>query len=128
MKKTVTLPDGTVEVLEGTPEEIAAHEKLIREKASRNPKKPDVLKGSEPTESEQAAKWQELIDALKKLEQPYQPYWPNQLIWVAPCSRCHTSPCVCQHIYYKTTTSDNVEVQRPREMPVPGDGAPRGWY
>lgn len=122
MKKTVTLPDGTIEVLEGTPEEIAAHEKLIRERA--NPKrKPDVLKGSEEKSDNQ--KWQELMDALQKLQQPSTPYWPNQPIWVAPCSRCHSAPCQCQTIdltpwiTYRTTATT-----RPIGMLIPGDGVP----
>ena len=53
MRKTITLPDGTVEVLEGTPEEIAAHEGLIRERSGapsprpKAKKKPEVLRGLE---------------------------------------------------------------------------------
>jgi hypothetical protein len=113
MKKTVTLPDGTVEVLEGTPEEIAAHEKLTREKVVKEQrKKPDVLKGDE---DDLAKKLQEIFDKMPQLPQypqyPVQPWWPTERpIWIASCSRCSSYPCICQHwdlsptIFCKTVT------------------------
>lgn len=44
MKKTYKHPDGTEEILDGTPEEIAQLEKLLREKSEKK-QRPDVLKG-----------------------------------------------------------------------------------
>jgi hypothetical protein len=96
MKKTVTRPDGTTEVLEGTPEEIAAHEKLVREETKKKEKKPDVLKGKEQSELMQ---WLEELQKRTK-EIPSVPQWPQPApIWVTPtCAKCYTSPCVCHWI------------------------------
>lgn len=97
MKKTVTLPDGTVEILEGTAEEIAKHEKLIRERVRTDEQrqKPEVLKG---------AGIEGFLELLKRLESV--PAGPP--IWVAPtCSRCYGSPCQCHHLewYPQYTTA-----------------------
>ncbi len=96
MKKTVTLPDGTTEVLEGTPEEIAAHERLIRERSvpiTEKKKKPEVLKGKPPEDA-----LRELIEKMKTEPAPSAPfpYVPN----VAPtCSSCGGAPCVCRFFW-----------------------------
>ena len=122
MKKTVTLPDGTVEVLEGTPEEIASHEKLIREgRPVPKKSKPDVLKGA-PMEPDDLEKLIELIKGLPKVEPvvspPIHPWWPNDYwlgkpIWIVSCSMCQSYPCVCRyHEMYRITcgtyTSDGM--------------------
>ncbi len=102
MKKTVTLPDGTTEVLEGTPEEIAAHERLVRGESKKEKKKPDVLKGKEPDKSDyfELQKWLEELQKATKDSRGLDPYWPNRQgpIWVAPCSRCYSNPCCCNWI------------------------------
>lgn len=98
MKKTVTLPDGTTEVLEGTPEEIAAHEKLIREQGKSAPSKSkkDVLKGTGILDSEQLER---LIEALKKTEPSSPPWWMHlNPIWEVTCSQCGQYNCICKHI------------------------------
>lgn len=46
MKKTITKPDGTTEVVEGSPDEIAEYERKLRgELKEAPPKKKDILKG-----------------------------------------------------------------------------------
>lgn len=116
MKKTITLPDGTVEVLEGTPEEIAAHEKLIRERTEKK-RKPDVLKGVEVTgtepvklDPEVVRKLQELIEATKE-NRPVRP-WYEMLPYSPPtcwycgkqgCTQIHENPWAPQFIYAATS-------------------------
>lgn len=60
MKKTITKPDGTTEVVEGSPEEIAEYEKALREQINEVPKKDKkkLLLESEAVK--------EMIDALTK--------------------------------------------------------------
>ena len=108
MKKTVTLPDGTTEVLEGTPEEIAQHEKLIRERVGDKPvgrKKPDVLKGAPdvvPTgesaparfDPEIIKKLQELIETTKE-NRRVTPWY--ELMPPPSCSICGMVGCRSLH-------------------------------
>lgn len=63
MKKTITKSDGTTEVVEGTPEEIAEYERKLRgEVKTESPKKvPKLL-----TEDEQKRQLQDLKDLLTK--------------------------------------------------------------
>lgn len=88
MKKTITNPDGTVVVIEGTPEEIAAHEKAVRDsgKIKESKKKPEVLKGDSASK---------LLEELLQLHRD-QVY--SQPIWIATCSVCHRYNCICHHI------------------------------
>jgi hypothetical protein len=60
VKKTITKPDGTTEVVEGSPEEIAEYEKALREQINEVPKKD---KKKLLLESEAA---REFIEALTK--------------------------------------------------------------
>ena len=59
MKKTITKPDGTTEVVEGTAEEIAEYERKVRQEPIREapPKKKDILKGKS---------LQELLEEMQK--------------------------------------------------------------
>lgn len=125
MKKTVTLPDGTTEVLEGTPEEIAAHEKIIREQGktiTEKRKKPEVLKGapadivetgtSEPVrlDPEIIKKLQDLIDATKENGRlvPWYQLLPQPQCWfcgVVGCQRLHREEWPGTHFIYGTSAA-----------------------
>ena len=107
MKKTVTLPDGTTEVLEGTAEEIATHERLIRERTRTDTpgkKKPDVLKGAPDvveTGTEPVRLDEETIETIRKLlEKSAQPYSPGTAFPLAPtCWRCGRQGCTDLHLF-----------------------------
>ncbi len=112
MKRTNKRPDGTEEVLEGTPEELAEYERRLREPAKKP--KPDVLKGSE-AESETAREWRQLLKDLadiSRLSQPvYVPYLipPPILVDPQPCWICGAYNCRQMHIWCGsvTVTSDS---------------------
>jgi len=116
MKKTVTLPDGTIEVLEGTPEEIAEHENLIR--VPQKPKEksgPEVLKGSGEKSMEQLLKdWIEKQLVYVPQGWEYTPHpaelqrLPETKYYLLKCPACFTSPCTCL-LYKFYTTSDHTE-------------------
>jgi len=129
MKKTVTLPDGTTEVLEGTPEEIAEHEKLIRERTetpAKKKKKPGLLQGAPPDmvtigtepvkfDPEVIKKLQELIDATKENKQVV----PQPACWycgVVGCRNVHDNPWPQPTVIYGTATiASNTTCAIPRD-------------
>ncbi|MHB8407787.1 MAG: hypothetical protein ACYDHY_06690 [Acidiferrobacterales bacterium] len=85
MTKTITLPDGSTQVLEGTPEEIAKLENLLKkESVKEGPKKgkKGILLGKEEV--------QQMIDqalAADRLTRPIIPWW----FWYTSfCPRQHT--------------------------------------
>lgn len=135
MKKTITLPDGTVEVLEGTPEEIAAHEKLIRERTEKQKRDPKVIKGKSLEEM-----IQELMKKIDEKRPDFLPWWPTERpIWIASCSQCHCHPCQClpYELYPKiycgtyTVTGNKVELfetgQRRPALTCSYDPNAKGW-
>lgn len=88
MRKTIKRPDGTEEVIEGTPEEIAEYTRRIN--GDDQQKKPEVLKDN--------------IERLKKIlgDPPDAPailpeqIWPGiyaKPIWIVSCSICRRIGC-----------------------------------
>ena len=81
MKKTITLPNGQTEVVEGTAEEIAAYEKAKRESANESPKSKKKLLTEEEVRAiakEEAAKVAPVIHhgvCTCPICCPFKPYW-----------------------------------------------------
>jgi hypothetical protein len=86
MKKTITKKDGSTEVVEGTPEEIADYERKIRGEVKESPKNdgPGLLTDQidrrtqkmDDVIAEGMKKLQELIDAGKFVYPPKEPQRP----------------------------------------------------
>lgn len=82
MKKTITKPDGSKEVLEGTPEEIAELERRIRQEPIREePKKPELLK--DEVKHLDSIDFQKLIEEAmrKKLDEQPLPFFDQRWRW-----------------------------------------------
>src|SRR5690348_11587962 len=78
MKKTVTNPDGSTEVVEGTAEEIAAYERALKQKRQDESKrKPGVLKGISPEEIGELVR----ILAPKIQEEVQKNVWGSWQYW-----------------------------------------------
>lgn len=71
MKKTITKPDGTQEVVEGTPEEIADYERALREGLNEVPKKDKKNLLLEDKSMSLLEQWRDLIEKAPK--QPMMP-------------------------------------------------------
>ena len=70
MKKSIPKPDGTVEVVEGTPEEIAEYERRVRqEPVKEQVKKPGLL-----TEDDQTRQLMDLLDEVMKQRYASRPH------------------------------------------------------
>lgn len=129
MRKIVKRSDGLEEIVEGTPSEINEYEK-IKERAEVPKKTPGVIKGKEDspdiskiiseeiernrnkrTRNPYVTPWSPLIP-LDKESSPWVPWNPN-IIWIASCSQCHQSRCICSHSYLgkvigSTSTLDQI--------------------
>jgi hypothetical protein len=102
MKRTFRRPDGAEETLEGTPEELAEHERRLREQSQPVKAPPDqtrdVLLGKTMEE------WKQWLDELKKLNPSFPPLpQPEPLIhpgpiWIVSCSLCQSYPCRCKSL------------------------------
>lgn len=108
MIKKIKHPDGTEEVVEGTPEEVAAYERALNEGRPATKRKPPILKGKELEELQQ---WiRESIDVILRridaLPPPYQvTYYPQVIQWPplqpslpSPCIWCGNYGCNRNHI------------------------------
>jgi len=94
VKKTYKHPDGTEEILDGTPEEIAELERLL-DRPKRLEKKPEVLKG----------KNQEWAELLKKLQEIPPNGFTQHLR--SSCVMCGKYDCFELHIYCGTPVSES---------------------
>ena len=104
MKKTFKRTDGTEEVVEGTPEEIAEYENNLREVVVKKSKKP-VLRGAEVdgtplTDGDVFAVRLSRLGLLSPFSQSYTPNAP-------PCTVCGGNNCAKTHITYKVGVSDS---------------------
>ena len=92
MKRTLKRTDGTEEVIEGTPEELAAHERALRDAGKLVPesiKKPEVLKGKELQDA--LEEWLKIFKP--EPSSPLTPPWYTGPIWVVSCSICGRINC-----------------------------------
>lgn len=114
MKKTFKRPDGTEEIIDGTPEEIAAYERsmLDRYPANESKKKPDVLRGKEDVTLDELIRCsdfvrkiflEELAKNSIKIDFP-----TNPALNIEACRFCGKYNCNDYHIFYSetVTTSD----------------------
>lgn len=112
MRKVVKRPDGTEEIVEGTPEEIREYEKLVNGPHKESDKKqPFVIKGNEqpadPSRDAQA-EFERIIERMREQQRrsrevepalPWSPWRPAGPIWVVPeCSICRSTHCRCFHL------------------------------
>jgi ferredoxin len=115
MKKTFKKPDGTEEIIEGTPEEIAEYERQVRERLGPS-KKPSpsgfgILKGAP------AVDWSEFVKLLPvPAIYPYQPI--GQTIWMVPCTGCGYCNCMCGSGYLYKMISITCNTTFP-SLPLP---------
>lgn len=113
MKKTVTRPDGTQEVVEGTAEEIAEYEKKLREAPKGKGKKP-ILHGAEVdgvplSDDEVNVVRLKRAGLLPQKEYVFYPQWQPVQTWLKWCSVCGVFGCTTNHITYgQTIVGDSV--------------------
>lgn len=135
MKKTITKPDGTHEVVEGTPEEIADYERKLRAEPIREePKKPGLLTDDVKRTGGQSllersglfapTDWSKIIEEYLKDHpiKPYQPAitWQKQHSFECPVAvaqrgawLCVNPPecnCGAANMTYKTSISTELWV------------------
>ena len=96
MKKTITLPDGSVEVVEGTAEEIASYEKARKHDTANESPAPKSKRKIHLTEEQKEQFRQLMRDEIQKQPVRYefhsmcvgcvvcQPWRYTHPIWIAP--------------------------------------------
>lgn len=94
MRKIVKRPDGSEEVIEGTPEEIREYERVIESSGKALPqKKPNLIKGNWIPDPPFVVK----ITEWEKQREKHWRYQPPSLLWMVSCPQCHRVSCMCQH-------------------------------
>lgn len=107
MKRTFRRHDGVEETIEGTPEELAEHERRLRDEADKaneglriRPTKPEILKGAEvdsvPLTEGEIAIVRAMREAARLASPPY-----TQPFGTYFCLTCNSSPCKCRVITFE---------------------------
>ncbi len=107
MKRTLKLIDGSEEILEGTPDELADHQRKLEEKL------PAVIKPA-IVEKEKVLLGKGLLDFIKQYQYEKLPLQTSHPTWMISCPFCRLANCNQHHLHdgtypFFTVTCDTAE-------------------